>query len=471
MSNNVTYKQLEGYFEILRPSKKIFDFELSKHTVFHEDHADKRLIFYSDRVPLAAHELAFIEKVNRDPNFPVLPKWWKMGDTLRYAHTVRLDLDKTKMLITEFLSTVQEIKDTKLSQETLGFVGSGNVYVYGKCRDECTNIYLSMNPKIRSVELNEYLGLVKFLILLVRNQTCVPGYLERVNLILNFKESESSKAFIVHFLDRLRYILIRVYPYMINRIIFYGDVSTFQEKFEEFATKMKGFCEISHFNDAGAMSAIGGVIPDIKVLSRLKDMAGVSSLTDIIAPNQLEVKYGGDRPNIEEYWPPTHHTAPGESIDDEDLGKLKIIPFYIYDEDVENFKQQHIPNDINVSKRPGMGGIQYKTKAGAGDFLSGPKTVSGTHTNADENRVRMIMKAGARTKTVSQEKTPTAKPGQDYLEADTPQGHLNKYMNNDWEVQSKAPSFHAGHLTKYRNPGQPKPVNGLFKLLGCCGDR
>ena len=29
MSNNVTYKQMETYFEILRPGKKIFDLELT----------------------------------------------------------------------------------------------------------------------------------------------------------------------------------------------------------------------------------------------------------------------------------------------------------------------------------------------------------------------------------------------------------------------------------------------------------
>ena len=141
-----------------------------------------------------------------------------------------------------------EVKEAKLSQDTLGFIGSGNVYVYGKCKDESTNLYLGTGPKIRSVELNEYLGFVRFLLLIVRNQTCVPGYLERINIIINLQGNESSKAFLVHLLDRLRYILMRTLPYTVNRILFLGDVSFFQENFEEFKKKMNHYCEVQHYS-------------------------------------------------------------------------------------------------------------------------------------------------------------------------------------------------------------------------------
>lgn len=105
MSTNVTYKQLESYFEILRPSKRIFDFELSskggliiEKTVFDTENPERRYIFYSDKVPMTGSELAFFKKVEEDSTFPNLPKWWRSGDTLRFAHTVKFDMNKTKQV-------------------------------------------------------------------------------------------------------------------------------------------------------------------------------------------------------------------------------------------------------------------------------------------------------------------------------------------------------------------------------------
>ena len=127
------------------------------------------MIFYADKVACTGQEMALLQKIEAEKTTLGLPKWWRVGDTLRFAHTVKYDFEKIKLLIQEYLLFIQEVKDTKLSQETLGFIGSGNLYVAGKCKDECTNIYIGGNPKIRSVELNEFIGLVRFVLFLVRN--------------------------------------------------------------------------------------------------------------------------------------------------------------------------------------------------------------------------------------------------------------------------------------------------------------
>lgn len=59
------------------------------------------MIFYTDKVPLSGPEMAFFEKIAKDPSFPVLPKWWRTGDTLRFAHTVKLDIEKTKIVTSD----------------------------------------------------------------------------------------------------------------------------------------------------------------------------------------------------------------------------------------------------------------------------------------------------------------------------------------------------------------------------------
>lgn len=84
-------------------------------------------------------------------------------------------------------------------------------------------------------------------------------------------------------------------------------------------------------------------------------------LNDIISQEHLEVKFGGTKYNITEYWPPVHHTPPQDSIDDEDLGKLRFIPFYIYDDDYLTFKQNYIPGDIKIQGRNKLGLMNFKS--------------------------------------------------------------------------------------------------------------
>ena len=72
---------------------------LQASTVFDTVNPEQRLIFYADKVALSMQEQAFFRKLEKDPSFPVLPKWWRQGDTLRFAHTVRLDIEKTKTVL------------------------------------------------------------------------------------------------------------------------------------------------------------------------------------------------------------------------------------------------------------------------------------------------------------------------------------------------------------------------------------
>lgn len=352
-------------------------------------------------------------------------------------------------MISEYLECIQQIKDTKLSQETLGFIGSGNLYVYGKCKDECTNVYFCMNPKIRSVELNEFLGLTKFFLVLIRNMCCVPGYLERFNIIINLKDSEASKVFMMQFIDKLRYLLVRTLPYSINRIIFFGDISQFEEKVKEFSTKMKSFCEVSHFQD-NVLVSVGA------------NLGLPGGITAIIDKDQLEKKFGGDRPDLEEYWPPTHHTAPGESIDEEDLGKVRVVPFFIYDEDVEQFVQNHIPQEVKIDKIPG-GHSKYlrRNSKEGGVRIQGTRSIPDTMTKANED-IHVISKQHVGG-------TPKAQAHEDHKNFyEAQQKEVSLFQ--DFEDNNRQYSFKAKELSKNRGPSKQSET-GLFKLLGCCGDR
>lgn len=230
---------------------------------------------------------------------------------------------------------MEEIRNTKLSQETLGFIGSGNIYVYGKCRDESTNIYIQTHPKIRSGEIDEFCSFLRFLILIVRNVTCVPIYQERVNLVLNLTNNSCSKLFVEHLLLRLKYMLIKYLPFLVNRIIVVGALGELADKFADFKKKLSPMSEIIHV-----------------------EPGQLKSLHKVINPEHLEAKFAGYRADLTEFWPPNHHTSPGDSVDEEHLASLRLIPFFIDDEDYQTFVATHLPKEVVVKSRaflaPGM---------------------------------------------------------------------------------------------------------------------
>ena len=170
--------------------------------------------------------------------------------------------------------------------------------------------------------------------------TCVPGYLERFNIIINLNDIRSSKAFLLHLLERLRFMLVRTLPFTVNRIIFIGSTEEIKDKYQDFKKKMRPFCEVKNIEDGDT-----------------------DALLEIIEPDQLEHKFGGDRPDMIDYWPPIHHTAPNQSIDEEDFGKLRLIPFFIYDEDFEKFKHEHIPTGIQIQGRMNAQQIKFKKRS------------------------------------------------------------------------------------------------------------
>ena len=100
---------------------------------------------------------------------------------------------------------------------------------------------------------------------------------------------------------------------------------------------MQPFCEVIHFAEDE-----------------------LDELLYVIPPDQLENRFGGDKPDLPEYWPPRNHTPPGKAIDDEEMGKLMLIPFYVYDEDYEKFKQEHMLTGVQIQKRIKPGQLKFK---------------------------------------------------------------------------------------------------------------
>lgn len=57
------------------------------------------MIFYTGTA-LNKDEMAFFEKYDHELQSWSLPVWWRQGDTLRFAHAVKFDIDKTRKVET-----------------------------------------------------------------------------------------------------------------------------------------------------------------------------------------------------------------------------------------------------------------------------------------------------------------------------------------------------------------------------------
>lgn len=135
-------------------------------------------------------------------------------------------------------------------------------------------------------------------------------------------------------------MLIKFLPFLVNRIIVIGTLGEFSEKYLDFKRKLSAMSEIIHIEPG-----------NMKVLHK------------IIDPEYLEAKFDGYRLNLTEYWPPTHHTNPGDSVDEEDLASLRLVPFFITDEDYQTFVATHLPKEVVVKSRAFLGpAMNFKSR-------------------------------------------------------------------------------------------------------------
>lgn len=56
------------------------------------------MIFYTGST-LNKEEMGFLDSLQKESEHLELPSWWQMGDTLRFAHTVKFDPAKTKLVV------------------------------------------------------------------------------------------------------------------------------------------------------------------------------------------------------------------------------------------------------------------------------------------------------------------------------------------------------------------------------------
>lgn len=96
----------------------------------------------------------------------------------------------------EYIRFVDRIRSDKIEQITLGFIANGNLYPFGKDKQEGAVLNFCFESKISTSELEEFMSLVEVIMVIFRNKTCVPVFLEKFCITLNFMKCTCSLSFI-----------------------------------------------------------------------------------------------------------------------------------------------------------------------------------------------------------------------------------------------------------------------------------
>lgn len=99
-------------------------------------------------------------------------------------------------MIARYILLIKKLKKDKIEQETLGFIANGNLYTFGKDKNEHSVLNISFRSKIRTTELKEFFGLVQLISIIFRNKACVPFFLERFSFLIDLTDFKCSMIFL-----------------------------------------------------------------------------------------------------------------------------------------------------------------------------------------------------------------------------------------------------------------------------------
>ena len=160
----------------------------------------------------------------------------------------------------------------------------------------------------------------------------------------------------------------------------------------------------------------------------------------------------------------------------EDLGMMRIIPYFIYEDDYETFVREHIPNKVIIDKRGAIIAAHSKNKYNTGIVVVGAKSTSETLTKAGEDRVRLrkvnMQRTHSQTPGIKDKDLPTDE-NLEKLETETRDHNIynEKPSYAEFENTNRAP-HKADRLAQMRtNKNSEQGLGGIFNMLGCCGRR
>ena len=213
-----------------------------------------------------------------------IPNWWVQGDFLRYVCTNELNVNSMIKQVEIHLKWLKSLKNFNLSPMAAEFLVNGNVYIAGRDKRgiPCmvfTTRGLKKIDKTVAIELTKSLT---FCLLIIKKYMLVPKYIEKYHFFMDLNNSSMKPQ-----IDLIK-----------------GQISLFQDNYNGFA----GNCYIykPSFTFRILWKIIEVFVPK-KTLERVKfvengkerDFAEGQDFDD------LQERYGGNLPNIEEnFWPP-----------------------------------------------------------------------------------------------------------------------------------------------------------------------
>ena len=251
-----------------------------------------RKIFYE--IEPTAKEIDTIEKFknkwnevmsNRPTEESIaLPSYWVLGDYIRYANTNEFDVDRMVAQIELNQNWIRSLKDFNLSEMAADFLNNGSVYIAGRDKKGIPVMIFSTKgiKKLSKEVAIELTKAMTFCLLIIKKYMFVPGHIEKFHFFMDLNNSSLSPQ-----------------PDLIK-----GLISLFQDNYNGFA----GTCYIYNpnwfFKVTWKMIEVflpKKTLERVRFVEKKKEREYASDL-DL---DDLQAKYGGNVPNLEEnFWPP-----------------------------------------------------------------------------------------------------------------------------------------------------------------------
>lgn len=212
-----------------------------------------------------------------------IPSFWGQGDLLRYACTNEHNVQEMVKQVETHCKWLKSMENFRLMPQTAELLNIGAVYIGGRDKKGIPSLIMCVDKvkKMDEKTVNAMKQALCFCLLVIRKYMMLPKYIEKYHFIIDFNNAGVS----------------------ISMDLVKGLISLFQDNFNGFAGMTYMIKPSWSFKILWKMIAV--LLPE-KTKKRIKFVASgeEKEVAAEMDPEDLQVKFGGNKPNYVNYWPP-----------------------------------------------------------------------------------------------------------------------------------------------------------------------
>lgn len=213
-----------------------------------------------------------------------LPVWWNRQEALRWLYCQRFDLPKCTQTLQNFFAFLKDERYHKWNETIDQILKTGVIYTYGRDKQFrpilIVDVEKLMNAKF---PMEDFIQALIYFTDVVKYNCFLPGHVETWTIIIETNN-------------------MSVWSLPIRHI--QSIINVTQMNYPQYLNKM--FILKPSFIISTSWSMIKGLLdPETATKIQFLKEDDMPNLLNFIPKDQLEQRFGGSLPNLQEFWPPT----------------------------------------------------------------------------------------------------------------------------------------------------------------------